>query len=104
MSATSLGDSRSALYRKQIENIASNMRKLISQTLLKPLFDMARFTGVKETFLKTENEAYSNCTDLDAAHSIGDEDSASDAVMDSMTELVHLKNDARNLIEKEPMG
>jgi hypothetical protein len=94
--------SPSSLYRKQIENIVGCMRRIVSQTLLSPLRNMTKFTQVEEKFASMEDDAYRRCSDLDTAGSIEDEDKATSAAVDSMTELVHLKNDARHLIEKGP--
>ena len=95
---------RSSLYRRQIENLSLCMKRFVSETLLKPLHNMAAFNGVEKAFSKTETEAYENCSDLDMANSGTDEDSALSNTIESMTELVHLKNDARTLISKDALN
>src|ERR1700744_1836811 len=98
---TVIHDQRSSLYRLQIENIGTCMGRFVSQTLFKPLQNMTAFTGIKEAFSKMKDDAFINCTHLDNAYSVHDEDKASTATVVSMTQLIHLKNQARELIAKE---
>jgi len=98
---STLDTSRSVLYRKQIANIVGCMRSLVSEKLLSPLRSTASLAQVKESFARMQDNAYLRCSDLDAAYSIEEEDTATSATIDSLTELVHLKNDARKMMQGE---
>ncbi len=92
----------SALYRRQIQNIAARMHTLIAQTALQPLRSMVAFNKAKKNFVATEDAANLCCSVMDSAKSFENEDKAGNATISLMTELVHLKNDASDLVKNEP--
>ena len=94
-------DAPSALYRKQIGNIAARMWRLTTETALHPLRNMTAFSKLHRDFNEAEKEAYLCCSVMDTA-SIENEDRADNATTAVMTEMVHLRNNASDLIEKEP--
>ncbi len=98
---TILPDAPSALYRKQISNIAARMWRLTTETALHPLRNMTAFSKVQQDFNEAEKEAYLCCSVMDTA-SVENEDRADNATTAVMAEMVHLRNNASSLIEKEP--
>lgn len=78
------------------------MWRLTTETALHPLRNMKAFNKVQENFIEAENEAYLCCSVMDTA-SIENEDRADNATTSVMKEMVHLRNDARHLIENEPL-
>lgn len=101
MTKVILSDAPSALYRKHIRNIAARMWRLTTETALHPLRNMTAFSKVQKDFNNAENEAYLCCSVMDTA-SIENEDRAHNATTAVMAEMVHLRNDASDLIENEP--
>lgn len=91
----------SALYRKQIAHLSVRMHDLVTQTMLHPLRSMAAFHKAEKDFAEAEDEAYLCCSVMDTA-SIHNEERADNATTALMQEMIHLKNDASDLIENEP--
>jgi hypothetical protein len=101
MTKVILFDAPSALYRTQIKNIAARMRDLVSQTVSSPLGDMTAFNKTEKDFDKAKDEALLCCSVMDTA-SIENRDRADNTTITIMQEMVHLRNDASDLIENEP--
>lgn len=97
-----LSDAPSAIYRVQIGNIAARMRKLVAQTILHPLRDMASFNKTKDHFKNAKDEALLCCSVMDNA-SIINEDRANNATAAIMQQMVHLRNDASGQINTSEM-
>lgn len=91
----------SALYRKQIANIAARMHDLTTQTILHPLRSMIAFHKAEKNFAEAKDQAYQCCSVMDTA-SAENEGRANHATTAVMTEMVNLKDDANDLIENEP--
>lgn len=102
MTKTNISDAPSAIYRVQIGNIAARMRKLVAQTIVHPLRDMASFNKTKDHFKNANDEALLCCSVMDNA-SIENEDRASNATTAMMQEMVHLRNDASGQINTSEM-
>ncbi len=91
----------SATHRAEIAAIAESMTNLIVQTALYPLQSMLAFNKAEESFNKAKQEAYLCCSVIDTA-STENKSRANKATMAVITEMIHLKNDATDLIESEP--
>lgn len=102
MTKVILSDAPSAIYRVHIGNIAARMRKLVAQTILQPLRDMASFNKTKDQFKDVNDEALLSCSVMDNA-SLKDEDRANAATAALMQEMMHLRNDASGQIDTSDM-
>lgn len=91
----------STLLRRQVKNISLSMHKIVATTVLHPLRSMIGFNKVEADFTAAEGEAYLCCTVMDESQSIENSERATNATHAVMTELVNLKNDARDLVDNE---
>lgn len=100
MTKAILSSMPSALYRQQIRNLGARMWRLTTETALHPLYHMVAFNKIQKEFGAAENEAYLCCSIMDTA-SIRNEGRAESATTAIMAEMVHLKNNARDLMHNE---
>lgn len=94
----------SALLRQQVKNISLRMREIVAITVLHPLRSMIGFNEVGANFAQAEGEAYLCCSVVDQSQSIESGERATNATHAVMTELVDLKNEARDLVDNETTG